>query len=114
MWDLRNHCLAADLPSGGEGLDSGGVAFSPDGRWLATGDVASYSIWTVGTWARHRRFEHERPFAPAWLAYAPDGRTMVVAGLGYTTRLIDAATGQELATLTGPPTVRPDRLHLQP
>ena len=89
------------------GVPSGfrGVAFSPDGRSIATGNVSDLVIWDAATGAeRFRRTDPGNRNLPLLsLAYSPDGRR-IIAGYGsvdYTVvnghaRLWDAATGQEL------------------
>jgi WD40 repeat protein len=79
----------------------GGLAYSPDGRWLAV--VADHS--TVGLWdtQQHR-------LAARWaghaggiysLAFSRDGRRLVSTGEDRTVRLWDTTTGAHLAVLPG-------------
>jgi WD40 repeat protein len=49
------------------------VAVSPDGKWLAAGSASGYKLWATDDWA-------ERPGAATvatWLAFAPDGRSLL-------------------------------------
>lgn len=46
VWDVAENRLLVDLPAGGR---TGGAAFSPDGRWLATLGEEGH-LWSVGRW----------------------------------------------------------------
>jgi WD40 repeat protein len=70
-----------------------GLAFSPDGRWLASGSGDQWSandctvrIWSVATGRELRRFEGHRGKVNA-VAFTPDGRS-VVSGSEDATALV--------------------------
>jgi WD40 repeat protein len=64
------------------------VAFSPDGRFLATADVGTASLWSVATGRELRRVDGQA----IWLshvAFSPVGRTRVATGDDDDIRLWD-------------------------
>ncbi|MGH3906861.1 MAG: CHAT domain-containing protein, partial [Pseudonocardiaceae bacterium] len=78
------------------------VAFSPDGRWLATASSKNVAqIWdatsgqellTVGSKGWRRNMEG--------VAFSPDGRRLATAGDDCTARIWDVTSGDELLTVT--------------
>jgi WD40 repeat protein len=83
------------------------LAFSPDGRFFVSGNLeANYRIWDfeAGTVARELKAGAEThgtmPNALPAARFSPNGKTVLVSGLG-STRLFDAATGSQLATFIG-------------
>lgn len=88
-------------------LNSGvsATAFSPDGRWLAVGDLSgTVQLWDV----RHRRLA-----ANMWghgargLAFSPDGRRLVGVDTDMGTTVWEVPTGHRLAALQKPVGVLP-------
>ncbi|TDD70350.1 hypothetical protein E1293_34870 [Actinomadura darangshiensis] len=96
---------------GGPGVTINTMAFSPDGRYLATGGgtrtetatpVANgkVQLWDVRT-GRPIADLGDSPQEVSSLAFSPDGHTLA-AGVGATVRLWDTATHRELGTLNNP------------
>ena len=78
-----------------------GVAFSPDGRLLATasGDKTA-RLWDPAT-GEHLRTLTGHTGRVRGVAFSPDGRLLATASGDKTARLWDPATGEHLRTLTG-------------
>jgi serine/threonine protein kinase/WD40 repeat protein len=74
------------------------LAVSPDGNWLAAGSPSGFKVWATATWKE----QFVSPPTPAtWLAFTPDGRTILTgphdcAGQRpHTVTLWDTQTGHQ-------------------
>jgi eukaryotic-like serine/threonine-protein kinase len=80
------------------------VAFSPDGRWIATGGLGTVTLWDARTGHAARTIRgHDRPVFV--VAFSPDGhrigsvtRTGINATVKPEIKIWDAQSGQELGT----------------
>jgi WD40 repeat protein len=82
--------------------DSGisAVAYSPDGRILATGEADWIRLWDVAKGQELRRLE-KIPFGVYSLAFSPDGRWLASGGFDRIVRLWEIATGKEVRQCEG-------------
>jgi WD40 repeat protein len=89
--DAQTGALVKELPV----PEAGGVHFSPGGKWLAT-TGGGVRLWSVGTWVEGPRVGGEGP------AFSPDDAVIVVQeGLGAI-RLVETASGREVARPVAP------------
>jgi serine/threonine protein kinase/WD40 repeat protein/tetratricopeptide (TPR) repeat protein len=92
IWDAGTGQQVHELPMEG----STQVRFSPDGRWLMTvTDGAGSRLWEAGTWREMRRLDGGGCFSP-------DSRLLAISDIFSVIRLVETATGKEVARLTGP------------
>jgi WD40 repeat protein len=106
LWDAATGRELRRLHTGGQFQFA--LAFSPDGRTLATADIGmSVQLWDTATGQEARRFKveftpGERSYSNANLAFTPDGRSLVVQQASDPTiRLVDARTGLTVRHFTG-------------
>ena len=93
IWDARTGELVRALPVP---MDAN-VAFSPDNRWLVSSSPHDYRFWEVGTWQTRQVLPRESSRFGV-IAFSPDARIMAISHRRVGTRLVDVATGVELAT----------------
>jgi WD40 repeat protein len=96
VWDATTGQKLHTLPEAGTYL-----AFSPDGRRLATGSLlqGTIKIWDIATGREDLALRGGR----GKIAFSPDGRCLISSGTDGYLRLWDVITGQEPLTLTVDP-----------
>jgi WD40 repeat protein/tetratricopeptide (TPR) repeat protein len=113
VWDSRTGERKCEFPCGGTVM----LAFSPDNQWLILSEAGEARFYRVGTWELRPPAEWPSGLGHC-LAFTRDAQVMAVNPLSSgVVRLVQAGTGQELATLeitprpsliTGRPTFSPD------
>jgi serine/threonine protein kinase/WD40 repeat protein len=97
IWDARSGQLLRQLKQGG---GAGYAQFSPDGKWLATG-LDGNRVWAVDTepWTEGPQLLAGDGVMPA---FSPDSAFVAHETWTGTVRLVDVASGRELAYLPDP------------
>jgi WD40 repeat protein len=92
--------LVCELPNNGR--DGIRPVFSPNGKWLLTGNNLEYRLREVGTWRSPYALSRGNVGYDAFMAFSPDSSMVAVALTRDTVRLLKAATGDEIATFEAP------------
>ncbi|WP_413803382.1 WD40 repeat domain-containing protein [Streptomyces iranensis] len=98
LWDVATHKQRAKALLSSLVVFEG-VAFSPDGRTVATGHESRAQFWDAATLRPHGKeiAQHDDPFLSfETIAFSPDGRLFATSGfIDQEIRLYDVATHQQ-------------------
>jgi WD40 repeat protein len=103
VWDAQTDRPVKKLHIGGSW-----VAFSPDSNWLLT-TGGGFRLWRVGTWEEGPPIKTDDHSVDAGAAFTSDSRMLALSGEESQVRLVDVATGAEIARLSVP-----EQTHLAP
>ena len=96
LWDVATRKKIASFGNGNES-----VAFSPDGKTIASVDATRPILWEVETGQKLATLEHEgHTKSVESISFSPDGSLLASGGRDNVVKLWDVATGQNIATLT--------------
>jgi WD40 repeat protein len=105
LWDVASRRERTTLKGFTRGVES--LAFSPDGKTLATGGgilddrrPGEVKLWDVSTGAERAAFKGHAE-AVLSVAFSPDGKTLASGSFDTTIKLWDVGSGQERAALRG-------------
>jgi WD40 repeat protein/serine/threonine protein kinase len=101
VWDRESGVILQTFSHGGEYVNA--VAFSPDGRFLATGgnDAEGYiQVWDIAA-GKRVQIIHGHEDEVLSLAYSKDGSRLLSSSYDKTARLWDTTTGKEVRTFSG-------------
>jgi WD40 repeat protein len=98
VWDLDHTNVFRDLPCHWVSC----LAVSPDSQWLITGSAYEYQVWDARSWQCTYVAPRSGQGYNACVAFAPNGQLMAVTDSVFTVRLLETATGRELATFGMP------------
>jgi WD40 repeat protein/serine/threonine protein kinase len=98
LWDVTSVQKLASIK--GAGAWGGHLAFSPDGKRLASGSMRDLRAWEVPTGKIVAKFE--QPSGPIFeVAFSSDGKHLATSTTRGMVELWDAATGQKIRTFKG-------------
>ena len=98
IWDVNRQMTVTNLPA----HPCLFASFSPDSRWLATGDSCEIRLWDTRTWQSTYAFPRDAAGNLGYLAFSADGQLLAAAISRTKVMLVEVTTGRILATLEPP------------
>ena len=98
VWNLARAEREREIPTDW----SGRAAFSPDNQWLVTCGLVEYRVWNLRDWKLAYSIRRGLSCDVDFTAFSPDARILAIALTRDAVRLVESATGRELATLQSP------------
>ncbi len=108
LWDaaLREPSRSLTKPGDADYPKQESLAFSPDGRWLASGGGGRVQVYEAHTGKRAHAFEGHPAMS---VEFSPDSSILAAGGLDSRVKLWDVALDKEICTLEGVPMGPHDR-----
>lgn len=103
FWDMTTGKLVRFATGHPDAVN--GLAYSPDGRWLATISLDMLFLFDARTGAELRRWSGHNASVET-IAFSPDGRLLASGAADGTIALWDPATGRERSRFTAKDSVR--------
>jgi WD40 repeat protein len=93
VWDLNEGRLLQTIALAGGNSDS--TVFSPDGRWIFTGDHSGNAVvWDSDT--GREQLQLRLPHYPSTAAFSRDGKRLAIAPMGDPVQVFDVGEGRRL------------------
>jgi hypothetical protein len=100
LWKLPSGTRVRDFAAG----QTVGIGFSPDSRWLITGEADAYRFWDVETGEPGRWIPRKDSASGfGFFTFSPDGKAFACALSRTLVQIFDARSFEELAVLDAPP-----------
>jgi WD40 repeat protein len=105
LFDIAAKKLLRIFPGNQYGMDA--LAFSPDGKTLATGSNEGFvRLWDIETGEAYRTWQPSERGAIESVAYSPDGKILATGNTEGNIMLWDAESAKLLRTMSEEPLVR--------
>jgi hypothetical protein len=99
-WGRLKHLCELDAVSYQAAGPVAAVAFSPDGKHIASGDLAGEVVIRDAQTGQVQFSDKHGQYVQA-LAYSPDGRSLATGSIDHLIRIVDTASGKLVQTLKG-------------